>query len=101
MKSASDVVVLSINLVEESRERIVPHVDLVEPDVGFAEPDVNFVVPDERPPIAAAEIPPLSPYLDEQPPQKKPRSSFTATFSKSWKDFGDLKERQKKNITKP
>ena len=47
----------------------------------------------------AAESPPVHP--DEQPPEKKSRRSFTATFTKSLKDFNDLKDRQKKNITKP
>ena len=125
IKSASNEVVLSINLPEESEEMVsVPDVDVIEPDdadIDVVEPDADVAVeadveehvvepdanvdfdvvePDERPQIAAAtEIPPV--HLDEQPPQKKSRNSFTATFSKSWKDFNDLQDRQKKNITKP
>ena len=42
--------------------------------------------------------------FDERPPvKKKSRGSteFTTTFSKSYKDFKDLEQRQKKNKTQP
>ncbi len=60
-------------------------------------PEVPLPTPSHPPPLPTPSPPPL----DERPPQKKSRNSFTATFTKSWKDFNDLKERQKKNITNP
>lgn len=128
--SSSDEVVVSINVPEDSFATTVTTAQVL-PEPGDnisvphdekpvdAEPPAvttQVVLPADDPPAepvvqssdnerpliaepAAAESPPVHP--DEQPPEKKSRRSFTATFTKSWKDFNDLKDRQKKNITKP
>ena len=69
--------------------------------VTLTEPVVeSFLHHGERPPDAGDE----NPVHDDRPPvQKKSRGSteFKTTFSKSYKDFHDLGNKQKKNITKP
>ena len=125
VKSSSNEVVVSIN-IPPSRVDVETDTDttaevLPDQDVLVVSPgSISAVVPqssdelviDQQAVPAAAEVPlpthnpaplptPSSPPLDERPPLKKSRNSFTATFTKSWKDFNDLKERQKKNITKP
>ena len=107
---SSDDIVLSINVPNEASP------PLVVPSIA------SSVSPPVTPPVLVEEIPSISntPHatvespsnpvqvhvepLDERPPAlKKSRGSteFTTSFSKSYKHFDDLAERQKKNITKP
>ena len=107
IEEASSEVFLSVAAVEESYqdETSVP---LDEKPPSHISPSLvngsNTALSYERNASADQQVPTISeqsPCNERSPPTKKAKNSFTSTFSKSYKDFNDLQDRQKKNITKP